>query len=445
MLIAALSAIVPLVMLFYRRPFLLLSLWPIFIFINVFYPSYPLARMGGLIFLPMDIVYVFTIIHLGLCALLKPTKVAAILKQNRFLSIFLGVVAVYVVVCTPIYGQSALGEARKDYFIFLFPLMALLTIKRATDLRRFILLVTLVAASLAVVAVLHGAVNKSLVRALNAQGTLIVALVMFSMVIHRIYKMVVFSPTVDMILIFIFSVIVGLSGQRSVWLAVGSGVILVLWLYYKRANVVTTMVMFTGIAVFGLFVGLSAFPELGSRLANKFAGIIDPSEDTTASWRMEAWEQQLSRLQGAKLVFGEGLGGYYSWRFSGQTLKVAPHNAYVQLVLKFGLFGLSIYGLLALQFFRKTLAVRKKLRPGPMKAYVEMGILSLGAAHIYMVGYGFDPIILIFFAVGLSAAELSQIPLRTAQYSRSEDLRTLTPYPRHAYTSERSDPRPIAS
>src|SRR5262249_6694202 len=154
-----------LVLLFYRRPFLLLLLWPICIFINVFHPYDPVAKIGTMFFLPMDIAYIFTLIHLGLCALLKPTKVGAILKQNRFLSIFLGVVAVYVVVCTPIYGQSALGEARKDYFIFLFPLMALLTIKRTGDLRRFIFLVILVAASLTVIALANG-----LFRVLNAQG-----------------------------------------------------------------------------------------------------------------------------------------------------------------------------------------------------------------------------------------------------------------------------------
>jgi O-antigen ligase len=432
-------------MLFYRRPFVLLLLWPVVIFVDVFFRYYPVARMGGLIFLPMDIVYIFTIAHLGLCGLLHPTKVIAILKQNRFLSIFLGVVAVYVVVCTPIYGQSALGEARKDYLVFLFPLLTLLTIKRPTDLRRFILVVILVAIAIAAVATVQGTMNRSLLRALNASGTLIVALAMFTILVHRIYKIVIFHPIVDGILLFIFCVIVLSSGQRSVWLAVGAGFMLLLWFYRRRSTVMTKAVMFASIGVFGLFVVLSTFPDAGSRLAEKFAGIIDPSEDTTASWRMEGWRQQLLRLQGAKLIFGEGLGGYYKWRFSGHTLQVAPHNIYVQLMLKFGLFGLSIYGLLALEFFRKTLAVRKKLSPGPMRAYVEIGILTFGAAHVYMLGYGFEPFMLMFVAVALSAAGLCHVGFRTVQYFQSEELRTLKPFPQRSYPVRRPNPRSIVS
>jgi O-antigen ligase len=182
-----------------------------------------------------------------------------------------------------------------------------------------------------------------------------------------------------------------------------------MWLYHNRPAVVTKLVTFAGIGVLGLCVVLSTFSGVASRLAEKFEGIIDPSEDVTASWRMEGWRQQLTTLvQEGDLLFGEGVGGYYHWYFNTQTWTSVPHNAYVQIVLKFGLVGLTLYGLLALEFFRKTLAVRKKLRPGPMRACIEMGILNFGAAHAFMLGYGFDPIILIFFAVATSAANLSQ-------------------------------------
>src|SRR5262249_55640339 len=121
------------------------------------------------------------------------------------------------------------------------------------------------------------------------------------------------------------------------------------------------------------------------------------------------------------------LGGYYEWHFHTTTFTSVPHNAYVQIILKFGLLGLSIYVLLALEFFRKSLAVRKNLRPGLMKAYVEMGVLTFGAAHAYMFGYGFEPIMLIFFAVATSAANLSQQALRRYRDSQirrfPQDLR----------------------
>ena len=86
----------------------------------------------------------------------------------------------------------------------------------------------------------------------------------------------------------------------------------------------------------------------------------------------------------------------------------SPHNAYVQLALKLGLFGLAIYGLLAFEFFRRAAVFRKRLSPGPMKAYLDMGILNFGAAHAYMLGYGFVPVMLVFFAVTVCAIKLSE-------------------------------------
>jgi O-antigen ligase len=349
-----------------------------------------------------------------------------------------------VVICTPTYGQSALGEARKDYLIFLFPILFLLTIKNITELCRFIRVVILIATGIAAVGLTRGLMAGSLVRVLGGSGTLILALAMFSMIVHRIYKITVLSPMLDKILIAVFSVMVIMSGQRSVWLGVGFGLLILVWLYHRRAAGVTKMVIFGVFSLFGLVVVLATFPEAGSKLAKQFSGIVDPSEDTTASWRMEGWRQQLSTLRGAKLIFGEGLGSYYSWRISGQTLKVAPHNIYVQLLLKFGLVGISIYLLWALKFFRKSMAVRKRLTPGPAKGYVEMGIVIFGASHAYMLGYGFEPIMLIFVAVALSAVGLSHIPHRATQYSQL-GRHTVERLPDAPYPPGRPDPWPVVS
>ena len=121
------------------------------------------------------------------------------------------------------------------------------------------------------------------------------------------------------------------------------------------------------------------------------------------------WEHELNKILETKPLFGEGLGGYYTWDAAGKPqMGVSPHNAYVQMIMKFGLIGLTVYGLVVYEFFRKTLYVRKQLPQGPMRAYVEMGILNVGAAHAYMMAYGMDLIILIFFGVALSAMRLQR-------------------------------------
>jgi hypothetical protein len=78
------------------------------------------------------------------------------------------------------------------------------------------------------------------------------------------------------------------------------------------------------------------------------------------------------------------------------------------MALKLGVFGLAIYSLLAFEFFRRAAVFRKTLSPGPMKAYLDMGILNFGAGHGYMLGYGIAPVMLVFFAVAVCAIELGK-------------------------------------
>ena len=427
-----------------------MSLLVCFLLVNVFtvfYPSY-MFLFGGFAFLPHDLVYLLMILKIGRYALTRPTSTAKLIRENFFLTVFLAVVAVYVALYTPVHGQSAIGEARKDYFIFFIPLVALVSIKQPEDLRRFVFAIIFSATCVAFVALGLGAMQGSIIRILSGEGTLIVALAAFSLAVHRIHRLVVINPIVDTILLLLFSAIIVTSAQRSVWLGVGFGLLLLMWLYHNRPALVTKMALVAGIGVLGLFIASFSFPEVESRLAEKFAGIIDPSDDETAAWRMEGWRQQLTRLvQEGHVLFGEGVGGYYHWNFNTVTWTSVPHNAYVQIVLKFGLFGLTLYGLLALEFFRKTLAVRKKLRPGPMRACIEMGILNFGAAHVFMLGYGFNPIMLMFFAVATSAASLSQQALR---HSRDAEMKRCQqdpkiPPPRRFPPHRRPGARPLYS
>ncbi len=54
------------------------------------------------------------------------------------------------------------------------------------------------------------------------------------------------------------------------------------------------------------------------------------------------------------------------------------------------------------------------LPPGPMRGYLEMSLLNVGAAHAYMTGYDFSLIILTFYAVGMTAVKLLEDGLEVA-------------------------------
>ena len=64
-----------------------------------------------------------------------------------------------------------------------------------------------------------------------------------------------------------------------------------------------------------------------------------------------------------------------------------------------------------------------------MKVWLEASILTFGAAHAYCSGYSFEPIMLMFLAVGNSALRLSGHPAVEFQASRGEHVPTHTTFP----------------
>src|SRR5262245_61050328 len=124
-LLIAISVLFLLIMFVYRYPMLVLWAFPVISLVEVFFPFNPF-RVGSFSLLPMDSVYFLTIAYLGISILRYPKRVTGVLKENIFLTGFLALVAFYVVIYTPIYGQSAIGEARKLYAFFLVPLLALI-------------------------------------------------------------------------------------------------------------------------------------------------------------------------------------------------------------------------------------------------------------------------------------------------------------------------------
>jgi O-antigen ligase len=427
MFFVALSIFPCVVMLFYQRPMLLLYLWPIMIVISLFFVDSTLGVEGlarSNIWLgPMDVVYFFTIVHLGLWASLHPKKVVPVLKENPFLSVFIAVVALYIIIDTPTWGKNAIGEARKLYFMFLIPWLAAVVIKNPADLRRFLVVIVWAAVGVAIIGVGTAVVTGNIFRPINAGAALYLVLAALLMLIHRIYRMVLIGPILDRVLIWLFFVAAITAGHRTAWLALGSGLLLALWLYGTKQAVIARVFLAIIIMIAGLGVGIALFPETGARLGVAFEGILDPQADANASWRIERWQEHLDRLrQDGNLLFGERFGSTYA-RYG----LLSSHSAYVEMILKLGLFGLAIYSLLVFKFIRNALAVRKTLGTSPMKAWLETGILTFGAAHAYSTGYSFEPIMLVFLAVGNSACRLSQhrrsVEIRAARAQHTSEYR----------------------
>jgi hypothetical protein len=424
-----------LVAFFYRHPLSLVMLWLITLLHQVIFPDATLAQLGSsftnlpILLLPMDVPYFFTLAYLMIKAATRGHEIVRAMKENPFLSLFLVIVVASTIMYTPLYGKSAIGEARKFFFHFFFPLLAVLSIKTWGDLRQFMLVIFFVAACISIVGYLQFVVGpstmKSTMRVVSAQGSLILLFAVFSTLVIHINGLVIMSRAIDVVAVGLFLPIIIITHHRSVFLGGMLGLFLLFWLqrnkilFLSKIAIASIMLL---TAMGAVFMNVPAFERL---FMNAMEGIIAPRSDETASWRIEGWRQQLSSVSAKELLFGEGLGSYYRWFNRRTEVKADPHNAYVQIVLKFGLLGLVVYGLLVFSFFRKIFAVRKKLPPGPMRAYVEMSFLNLGAAHAYLTGYGFSLIILIFYAMGISAINL----LQRVNYDQNHRCSSYLPQP----------------
>jgi O-antigen ligase len=224
--------------------------------------------------------------------------------------------------------------------------------------------------------------------------------------------MVLIKRIIDTVMLVLFLSIIVITQHRSVFLAGAAGLTCMFALYINRVIVFSKMVMASMVMLAVIGVIIISTPKFEQALTKSLKGIVTPYEDETASWRIDGWQQQLDRLVRNNMwLFGEGLGNYY-WLDKSGLWGVAPHNGYLQVVIKFGLFGLCIYALLAGKFFLATLKARGKLSLGPRRAYVEIGIINFGAAHAYLMGYGIEMSMLIFVALAMVAAQLPEVSWR---------------------------------
>jgi O-antigen ligase len=413
--IVLLCGLLSIISLFCGRPLLLVLLWLAILLYeeiahDMLFRWISLTQLGPILLLPMDIPYFLTIVYLSVGAIRRPEDAAKVLKDYPFLSIFLAIIIASTIIYTPQYGKMAIGEARKFYFFFFFPLMAVTSIKTPRGLNQLLLAILFVAVSISVFGyqqlVMGPSVVRSTLRVFSAGGALILLFTIFSVLIAHANGLAVVNRSTDNAMVGLFLPLIFMTHHRTVFLAATLGLVLLFALHRHKMlfvlkAIAASILLFTVIA--GVFAGSPAFERM---FLKALGGIAEPHSDQTASWRMEGWRQQLTALSRKELVFGKGLGSYYSWYNGTEKVISSPHNAYIQIILKFGLLGLLVYGMLVLSFIRKMRVVRSRLPPGPMRAYIEISLLNFTAAQAFMIGYDFSLIILIFYAMGITAVQI---------------------------------------
>lgn len=80
------------------------------------------------------------------------------------------------------------------------------------------------------------------------------------------------------------------------------------------------------------------------------------SDDSTMKWRMDGWAQFLAHLHGVRdWLFGLPFGsGFTRLGVNGAPVPVSPHGYYVQLIMRIGLVGLVVLGVLVVRSLHAT-------------------------------------------------------------------------------------------
>jgi len=249
------------------------------------------------------------------------------------------------------YGFSAIGESRWYVLIILYYFFILFSFNHKKDVFWFL---KWLAFFIPVMIIEHfvfffffndnvGRIGRSVFRFINAiEGLLVAFLFIFLLLIYlsrrrRISKLL-FNSTFFVLL----SIIIVIQ-HRSVWLATAGGLFAV-YVFIKEKSV--RGLVSIGLAIFLLF-SITPFMDqlvgsnISATLKKSAIFLQSPEEDPTASWRLNAWRQELKKTKKNPII-GEGLGGYSEW-FDGQNWqRVMVHNGYIMTFSKFGILGVFL-------------------------------------------------------------------------------------------------------
>ena len=317
--ILALCALPCLTVFFCTRPLQLTLLWLAVLFYEeivhdaiAIFPS--IGQLGSIYLLPMDIPYFFTGIYLSITAATRPHEIKRVVKDYPFLTLFILTVIASVVIYTPEYGKMAIGEARKSFFYFFFPVLTVTSIKTFANLHRLLLAVFFLAVGVSVLGYLLLFMGSSSdLRPISAGGALILLFTIFSVLIAHTNNLVIANKTIDNVMVGLFLPLVVIPHHRTVFLAAILGLCILFGLHRRKVLFVikagaTLVILFAVICVAFIMA-----PKFENIFMKALAGIADPHSDATASWRMEGWQKQLAALSERQVLFGQGLGSYYNW------------------------------------------------------------------------------------------------------------------------------------
>ncbi len=204
-------------------------------------------------------------------------------------------------------------------------------------------------------------------------------------------------------------------GHRSVWLACAAAVVALVCLGEIRLR----RFWHWGFAVLGLVAALvltlfAAGFDVPRYVVTRASAFLNPSNDPTSDWRFSIWRQALPVAR-EHLLAGQGFGGYYAWATkAGTTMNVAPHDTYIQLLLKTGMVGvvvavvLGVATIVGLTFGYRVARGRRDAAATPV---IVVGLAVLVAVFPWGIVYQMEMYSFVFVGLGVAATTVVCAPV----------------------------------
>jgi len=371
-----------------------------------------LFQVGNAKVYTQDLLFAAMTIYLVVQAICKYRSDVFKLKSNRFFILFFLWGLLSIVRGYPHYGFSAIGESRWYVLVILYYFFILFSFHYKKDVPWFL---NWMAFFISVMIIEHfvlffffggdvGKIGRSAFRFINATETLLIAFLMiFLFLFYLTRRRKISILWLNVILFFILSSIIIVVQTRSVWLATAGGLFAV-YIFIKEKSVrglvsigLAIFLLFSIIPFMDQFVGA----DISATLKQRAMFLQSPEDDATASWRLNAWQQELQRSKD-NFIIGEGLGGYSEW-FDGQRWqRVAVHNGYIMTFSKFGIAGLFLL-FVGLFFWYKEMNQYVKNEKEPYYKLIGMALQVAVFMHlIYTTFYDFSVFFWILLGLGSS-------------------------------------------
>lgn len=305
------------------------------------------------------------------------------------------------------HGINAPGEFRTYYQQFLlvpYVVTFLGTSRGQWKLFKLMIVLTFLFIPLGIVkgGLLYGFSIGAYKKWISANANIGLLAGMIGVIVGVRQKTIRLSSTRMLFLLSVFMLFTLINSHRSVWLATGVAILLLLLLKQLSLSrqIQFALAVFSAILIAGYLMTIFGL-DITAFVEERFMAFTSYEQDSTASWRYYLWMEALQKIRERPLS-GAGLGLHFQLVDpQGNLITTSPHNLYITIAYQIGVVGLVLYlGFVAQLLWRFRSAMRRMITPVDRTILLSAAI-ALIATSTYYAAYVFSHITWIFVGIAV--------------------------------------------